>query len=210
MGETIQTLPQEAMHESLFLSGSLALDLVNTEIIVRDKKRDMLSSTAALARWWDEACEQHPDDCHFVVLEKPINWNTNLLLEVKMLRTVLRTLYTCLIEQQSLDEDTFEYLNRILALGYPALHKTTAQSVKPVIRLRDPQQGAIILPIALSALHLFTTKDQQRLHVCKNERCILFFYDTTRSGTRQWCSLSCMHRSRSFHNYHKNNVATHA
>jgi len=34
---------------------------------------------------------------------------------------------------------------------------------------------AVLLPLALSALHLFTQTEYHRLHHCKNERCILFF-----------------------------------
>lgn len=197
------TIVQEAMHESLFLSGSLALDLVNTEMIIRGKKCDVFTSPAALARWWDEACEQHPDDCSFVVADEPVSWSNALLAEVKALRTTLRILYSCVVQQQPLEQAAFKRLNEVLALGYPALQQTATGTVKPVICLRTPKQGPLILPIALSALHLFTDKDQQRLHVCKNERCILFFYDSTKNGTRQWCSLSCMNRSRSISNYKK-------
>ena len=70
-----------------------------------------------------------------------------------------------------------------------------------VYRPRDDDQGAVLLPIALSALYLFTQAEYHRLHHCKNERCILFFYDTTKSATRQWCSLECMNRARSLQHY---------
>ncbi|MFL5652938.1 MAG: CGNR zinc finger domain-containing protein [Ktedonobacteraceae bacterium] len=50
-------------------------------------------------------------------------------------------------------------------------------------------------------LILFTRAEKHRLHICKNERCILFFYDTTKSATHQWCSLECMNRARSLQHY---------
>jgi predicted RNA-binding Zn ribbon-like protein len=57
------------------------------------------------------------------------------------------------------------------------------------------------VPIARSALHLFTEADWRRLHQCKHDRCIVFFYDTTKSGTRRWCSPGCMNRARSIQHY---------
>jgi predicted RNA-binding Zn ribbon-like protein len=30
---------------------------------------------------------------------------------------------------------------------------------------------------------------------------VLLFYDTTKSGTRRWCSTSCMNRARSSRRY---------
>ena len=69
------------------------------------------------------------------------------------------------------------------------------------MRLRDPEKGSVLVPIALSALRLFTESDWRRLHQCKNDRCILFFYDTTKNGARRWCSPDCMNRARSIHQY---------
>ena len=51
---TRQTGPRRvtsSARESLSLHGALALDLINTEVVDRGKKRDLLSSPEALARW---------------------------------------------------------------------------------------------------------------------------------------------------------------
>ncbi len=192
---------QGAANEALFLSGSLALDLVNTEMIVRGKKRDVLSSPDALARWWEEACKQHLDSAEVKGVGEPIAWNSELLDAVKTLRMAVRTLFTHVVEQHAVEEGELEVLNRVLARGYPFLERTAQGRVRLVTRSGDEQKGQVLLPIALSALHLFTESDWQRLHRCKNDRCILFFYDTTKSGTRHWCSPGCMNRFRSIHHY---------
>jgi predicted RNA-binding Zn ribbon-like protein len=49
--------------------------------------------------------------------------------------------------------------------------------------------------VALSAVDLLTRKDHGRLHRCENARCVLLFYDTTKSSTRRWCSTGCMDRA---------------
>ena len=94
-----------------------------------------------------------------------------------------------LVEHHAFDQEAFTTLNAVLAMGYPALEIVSGREMVPIYRFRQAEQGAILLPIALSAFHLFTQAEKHRLHKCKNDRCILFFYDTTKSATRQWCSL---------------------
>ncbi len=186
--------------EALFLSGSLALDLVNTEMVIRGKKHDVLVSPAALVAWWKEAYKQNSES-QFVLEEEPIVWSAELLTAVKTIRASLRNLASHVVQEQAVDEEALEPLNTVLALGYPSMQKTEQGSIRQVMRLRDEKIGPVVLPIALSAFHLFTEADWQRIHKCKNDRCVLYFYDSTKSGTRQWCSLGCMNRSRSIQHY---------
>ncbi len=187
--------------DALFLSGSLALDLVNTEMIVRRKKRDVLSSPDDLAHWWQAALAHHPEQDSVEGGETPLAWTFDLLEEVKRFRQSLRSLCTYLVEEQSTTIPDLELLNHILSLGYRSVQLTPPGEIIPVYRVYDQQKGRILLPIALSALRLLTEAERQRLHKCRNDRCILFFYDTSKGGTRQWCSLGCLNRSRSIHQY---------
>jgi predicted RNA-binding Zn ribbon-like protein len=185
----------------LFLSGVLALDLVNTEVIVRGKRYDLFATPEDVEVWWQQARTHYPDMEHVRADADTVIWNTQLLERIKQVRAAIRTLCTNLVEEQSLDVEAFTTLNTILALGYPTLEVASGQEMISVYRCRDDEQGVVLLPIALSALHLFTQAEHHRLHHCKNERCILFFYDTTKSATRQWCSLECMNRARSLQHY---------
>lgn len=199
MQEKTSQTPQPT-DEALFLSGSLALDLVNTEMVVRGKKHDVLASSDALAAWWKEARKQNPES-QTVVGEEPIVWNTELLTAVKTIRANLRNLANHVVQEQTVGEEALEPLNEVLSLGYPSMQRTEQGTIRQVMRLRDTKMGPVVVPIALSAFRLFTEADWQRIHKCKNDRCILYFYDTTKSGTRQWCSLGCMNRSRSIQHY---------
>jgi predicted RNA-binding Zn ribbon-like protein len=185
----------------LFLSGVLALDLVNTEVIVRGKRYDLFSSPGDAAHWWQEALTHHPGGKKVKEETQAIVWSQPLLERIKRIRAALRTLCTNLVEQQPLDQEALAMLNAVLAIGYPALDIASSQEMVPVYRTREDDQGAILLSIALSAFHLFTQAEKHRLHKCKNDRCILFFYDNTKSATRQWCSLECMNRARSLQHY---------
>jgi len=46
-----------------------------------------------------------------------------------------------------------------------------------------------IVPVALSFAELLGTADLSRIRRCKNPECPLIFYDTSKSATRNWCSL---------------------
>ncbi|WP_220207952.1 CGNR zinc finger domain-containing protein [Reticulibacter mediterranei] len=189
--------------DALFLSGSLALDLVNTEMIVRRKKQDLLSSPNDLAQWWQAALSHHPEREEIAGDGTPIAWTIDLLEEVKRFRQSLRLLCSTLVEEQTTTPPDLTMLNQLLALGYRSAQATPQGEIIAVYRVSDQQKGRVLLPLALSALRLFTETQRQRLHKCKNDRCILFFYDTSKGGTRQWCSLGCLNRSRSSHHYHQ-------
>jgi predicted RNA-binding Zn ribbon-like protein len=184
-----------------FLSGVLALDLVNTEVIIRGKQRDLFATPEDVAVWWREAILHHLEVEKVKADTSAMIWNAQLLERIKSVRAVIRTLCTNMVEQQPLNREAIMKLNSILAIGYPALDALSEEDIVQVYRTRQDEQAAVLLPVALSALHLFTQAEKHRLHKCKNERCILFFYDNTKSATRQWCSLDCMNRARSIQHY---------
>lgn len=194
-------MEEKIARDALFLSGSLALDLVNTEMIVRRKKQDILSSPDDLAQWWQAALAHHPEHEHITGDGTPIAWTFDLLEEVKRFRQSLRSLCADLVAEQTTTPPDLTMLNQMLALGYQSAQATPQGEIIAVYRVYNQQKGSILLSLALSALRLFTETERQRLHKCKNDRCILFFYDTSKGGTRQWCSLGCLNRSRSIHQY---------
>ena len=71
----------------------------------------------------------------------------------------LRALITQVVERQAVEEEDLKPLNEILALGYSALERTEQGNVKVIMHLRDPEQGTILVPIALSAVRLFMESD---------------------------------------------------
>jgi predicted RNA-binding Zn ribbon-like protein len=199
-GHSRQAATRPAM-DYLFLSGVLALDLVNTEVVVRGKRYDLLATPEDVADWWQQALTHHPAEGKVKAETPDIVWSAQLLERIKWVRAAIRTLCTNLVERQLLDGEALTTLNTTLALGYPALAAASGREMIAVYRTRQDEQAAVLLPLALSALHLFTQAEPHRLHHCKNKRCICFFYDTTKSATRQWCSLECMNRARSLQHY---------
>ena len=73
--------------------------------------------------------------------------------------------------------------------------------------VREDGPDATLLPIALSARDLLAGRDLRRLRRCGNRRCVLLFYDGTKSATRRWCSVRCMDRARSSARYAERKAA---
>ncbi len=92
-------------------------------------------------------------------------------------------------------------LNGVLSTGYRSLEITSGGDLVPMDRTRDAGRGEVLLSIAMSAFELITQGDAGRLHECSNPKCVLLFYDTSKSATRRWCSTACMNRARSAQHY---------
>jgi predicted RNA-binding Zn ribbon-like protein len=200
-----------------FIAGNLALDLVNTEEVLRGRRYDLLATSQDVFSWWQAACHYHlqrrdvraEDDSPEINVASNIDsynidiYTQTLLSALKTLRTALRGIFGALVEEMAPVREDVAVLNNVLKTGHAVLDLTEEGELRSVYQTTDIGKGAILLPIALSAFHLIQEGERKRLHHCGNERCILFFYDTTRSATRRWCSWSCMDRARSSERYQR-------
>jgi predicted RNA-binding Zn ribbon-like protein len=180
----------------VFLGGNLALDLVNTEKMVRGKKEELLATPQDVIQWWDMAQGVYSSTIRD---HEGVQWDEQHIIALRELRMRLRHLFEVLATSQQLDERDVEALNAVLREGYYELN--IFSEGKALAVYRSHQDTSILVPIAFAALQLLTEQDLSRLRVCQNDRCILLFYDTTRSATRHWCSISCTNRARSRQHY---------
>jgi predicted RNA-binding Zn ribbon-like protein len=178
-----------SMTDFVFLADALALDFVNTEVVVRGKRRDLLEDSQAFVEWWQAAKEHHQSTRS---IEKP---DEASLGNAKLLRAGLRRLFTAVSNSETPSPDDTSLLNAVLKTG----HYVLEADLTGIYRSDDGENA--LLTLALSAFHLLTKHDLSRIHHCKNERCILLFYDTSKNSTRRWCSWDCMNRARSIANY---------
>jgi predicted RNA-binding Zn ribbon-like protein len=183
----------------LFVGEVLALDLVNTEVVVRGKGRDLLATPEDVSQWWRAAQRYYPD-MEVIEASDIVGIDTTQLVALKGLRTALRGIFGALADGTTPTSADIDMLNSVLRTGSHTLMLTASGAVQPVYQAQagaNPMQFAI----ALSALRLVRDGERQRLHRCSNARCVLLFYDTTKSATRRWCSLGCMDRARSAKRY---------
>jgi predicted RNA-binding Zn ribbon-like protein len=187
----------------LFRGEALALDLVNTEAMKRGKRRDLLETPQDVALWWQAACQHHPEwqDVQGGSGDDATIYDLGLLYALKTLRGALRGIFGTLVDGVPARKEDISILNGVLSAGRWSIDLTPEGELRPAYRIIDATIGPVLLSCALSALHLIREGDRKRIHHCESERCILFFYDTTRSATRRWCSTSCMERTRSIQRY---------
>jgi len=201
---TIAELPEAIPYP--FVGEALALDLVNTELVVRGQPHDLLDRPGGYAAWWRAVLARDPEAGGEVRLP-PVVETPALLAAAKRLRAALRRLVGAVAAGTPLDPTDLDLLNRILAAGDEAIEPDAAGRPRAVRRPRGGGPDAALLPVALSARELLLGRDPARLHRCGNDRCILFFYDTTKSATRRWCSVTCMDRARSAKRYRERQQA---
>jgi predicted RNA-binding Zn ribbon-like protein len=79
-------------------------------------------------------------------------------------------------------------LNRLMA-AHPMLTRMKENgrvaSTEVWFETREPQN--LLAPLAYSAVRLFADVDRKRVRKCG--QCVLHFYDTSKKGTRRWCSM---------------------
>src|ERR1700686_2779093 len=83
---------------------------------------------------------------------------------------------------------TVNELNRLMA-DYPMRTRLEATGSASVMELwfEPCQPEALFAPLAHSAATLFANVDRNRVRQCAH--CILHFHDTSKKGTRRWCSM---------------------
>ncbi len=189
-----------------FVGGALALDLVNTEDITRGRRRGPRAAPRAgraAAHWWQAARRHHPDHAGVVADDAGRADDRTLRDALVGLRGVLRRTFDALATGGIPGDADLDALNAVLAEGYQAVARAPDGDPRVVWHTRDGRVGVVLLPIALSALGLMTDGDRGRLHKCANDRCVLLFYDATKSATRRWCSVGCKDRDRKMKGYRR-------
>jgi predicted RNA-binding Zn ribbon-like protein len=88
----------------------------------------------------------------------------------------------------SLQRSTLEELNSLMAAH--AMHARLRAKGKSCLKEfwfgpRVPED--LFAPLAQSAASLFTDLDRKRVRKCPT--CVLHFFDTSKKGTRRWCSM---------------------
>jgi predicted RNA-binding Zn ribbon-like protein len=194
-----------------FRGGVLALDLVNTKKLKRGKPFEALVTPQDVAQWWQAACEHHPQWQREVQGgDEAVDANDTELLEaLKTLRAALRQMFTALVENTTPRQEDVDVLNNVLCTGHWSMDLSPEGELLPIYQT-EGAHNQILLSCALSALHLIREGELSRLHHCESDRCVLLFYDTTRSATRRWCSTNCMDRARSLQRYHQAKQVAHA
>jgi predicted RNA-binding Zn ribbon-like protein len=173
----------------LFIGNQLALDFLNTCPVQDGKPQELLSDVNALLRWFRAA--KLLSAAKFTTLQT--QWANSprasrTLEEIRALREKLRKEVLAWESGGKLHRATIEHLNGLLAV-HPMLERIIDTGNSPRIDLsfevREPED--LLAPLAHSAAKLFSETARSRVRKCGH--CVLHFLDTSKKGTRRWCSM---------------------
>jgi len=122
----------------------------------------------------------------------------SLLHKAQRLGSALRTAFDALLHRQKMFREWIEPVNEILRIteGHDEL-VFTDHDLEIAFVAREGGLEWLLAAVARSAAEIIVEGTRARLHRCANPHCGLFFYDTSRTHRRRWCSMTlCGNRSK--------------
>jgi predicted RNA-binding Zn ribbon-like protein len=174
----------------LFVANKPILDFLNTKPVLAGGPTELLPDVPALERWLIASnmvtspkgkaavrgWRQSPEAATF--LKQLIAFRERLR------EAVVR------IENGSSPTDAFLAEVNLLLLQYPrhtSLHKREGRVLRE--RLFEPRKPTDLwAPIVDAAADLLTETESSRIRKC--ESCVVHFFDTSKKGSRRWCSMN--------------------
>jgi predicted RNA-binding Zn ribbon-like protein len=173
----------------LFVGNQLALDFLNTRPVQNGEPAELLPDFSALLRWFQAA-----DLLSFREVGRlQRQWGGSAGAQsttesMRRLRERLRKEILAWEHSRAVQHSALDELNKLMAV-YPMRTRLRTNrkscSIEPWFEPREPED--LFAPLALSAATLFATADRKRVRKCAH--CVLHFHDTSKKGTRRWCSM---------------------
>lgn len=173
----------------LFVGNHLALDFVNTRPLQNGQFTELLSDFDTLLRWFQAADLLSSGEARDVRKHWGRSPGARHTLDaIRDFREVLRTDVIAIEGGQAVRRSTIEQLNRLLA-EHPMLTRLkSGDSYATESWFRHSQPEDLFAPLAYGAAMLFANVDRTRVRKCG--QCVLHFFDTSKKGTRRWCSMN--------------------
>jgi predicted RNA-binding Zn ribbon-like protein len=185
----------ETIHNSdwrdgfLFVGNHLTLDFLNTRPVQNGEPMELLPDFSALLRWFQAAELLSARDV--ANLQKKWGKSARAQRTVQALRDLREKLRKEMLAWEgggAVHRSTIDELNRLMA-DHPMRTKLntseSAFAIKLWFELRQPED--LFAPLAHSTAVFFANVDRSRVRKC--DQCVLHFHDTSKKGTRRWCSM---------------------
>jgi predicted RNA-binding Zn ribbon-like protein len=173
----------------LFLGNHVALDFLNTRPVQEGQAQELLPDFEALLRWFRAAnlLTNHQ------VSSLQRNWGKSARSErvVEKLRQFREDLRKEVLSREdgaNLHRTAIDRLNVLLA-AHPMIATVThtENGLHMGLSFEPSRPEDLFAPLAYATAKLFTEADRSRLRKCG--QCVLHFLDTSKKGTRRWCSM---------------------
>lgn len=200
--------PKEWVDGFLFVGNQLALDFLNTNPVLSEGPKELLPDTHALEKWLLASGVLVSSKAKASVRR----WRDTPKAEVLLhsLIAFRERLRTAIIRQEagsSVSESFIAEVNLML-VQYPsriALHKKGARLERRTVF--EPQRPEDVwAPLAAATAELLSDVEPSRIRKC--ESCVAHFRDTSKKGSRRWCSMNiCGNRLKVAAYQHRNRAA---
>lgn len=172
----------------IFDGNDECLDFINTEIIERGKRIDMLGNFENLAVWLGEMGYIDPGTAEGM-LALSNNEGGEILEKVRNFRRRLRDMAQVISEGGFLQSTHIEPINEILSQDACYSKLILLNGEAKLITHATTSKVDVLVPVAQAAAELLTSKDLSLVRKCMNSNCTLFFYDESKNHRRRWCSM---------------------
>ncbi|BCM90828.1 hypothetical protein IAD21_02690 [Abditibacteriota bacterium] len=169
----------------------LWLDAVNSEFMSDGQRTDGWRDPAALQEWLHETVKRH-EEAESLRDFSLGNDGEVLLQEAKKLRAALRRACETAHREptsQTVAPEAVEAVNAALKHRGVALQVERGEGGWQEREVGSGENSDALWLLARSAAHSWTHGELVRLKPCSNPNCILWFLDTSKNGTRRWCSM---------------------
>jgi len=173
----------------LFVGNQLALDFLNTRPIQDGEPLELLPDFKAVLRWFQAAGLLTPRQMASLREQWQDSARARRTVEVlRELREKLRDETISWENGGAIHRTMVDELNQLMA-DHPMLFRLKASEKAALTEMwfapRQPED--LYAPLAHNAATLFANADRNRVRQCG--RCVLHFQDTSKKGTRRWCSM---------------------
>jgi predicted RNA-binding Zn ribbon-like protein len=180
----------------LFVGNHLLLDFINTRPIMDGEAVELLPDGRALARWLGAAGLVDKRECARLMRRWSAPEFAAGFQKVREFREGVRETVLKMEQGEHFSPDVLKNLNGLL-VNHPVLEQV-AQVEAAFERRRHfaaeiPEHA--FAPLADAFADLLTATPLSRIRKCNS--CVLHFYDTSKKGTRVWCSMNlCGNRAK--------------
>ena len=195
----------------LFVGNHPCLDFINTQMIVRGNPTDLLGGCEDLVAWMVQAHMVDKVRAAVVMTQWNRKDQEQLFEQGVSFRRTLRDMVARIVARKSVPDSAIASINHILSRcpGYPQLFYKKGGYTRQ-FQSQAAQKDGLLAPLAESASDLLCSGKWSLIKKCGNAACILYFYDTTKNHTRNWCSMQlCGNRKKvAAHYQRKRNIPT--
>jgi predicted RNA-binding Zn ribbon-like protein len=163
----------------VFVGNQLALDFLNTKLVVEGEEVEMLPDRQAFERW-----------CVAAGIGEGMRAGAggDSVAEVREFREQLRSAVMSLEKSVALKPEFLDVVNSLLS-RHPARMVVSAGhgGLAKKATFAMEEDGFFWGAIAKAIAELLTEMEHHRVRKC--EHCVIHFYDVSKKGSRRWCSM---------------------